>query len=100
MRAEEGVVIVRCDEEMDRAGLEEWVWIEHAAGERVESVTSVSGREIRFRPARAFAPGTYGVRADERLEDLAGNSFKGLFESRAGEAAPPSGATRRSFTIP
>jgi hypothetical protein len=49
-----------------------------------------------FTPAPAWRAGTYSVRVDATLEDLAGNSVARVFDADRGRGAPPAEDTERA----
>jgi Bacterial Ig-like domain len=49
-----------------------------------------------FTPASAWHAGTYSVRVDAALEDLAGNNVARLFDADRARGAPPAAGTERS----
>ncbi len=67
--------VLEMDEWLDQAGLEEFVTVDGRAPRRV------AGRQLEFE----LGPGEHRLVVDARLEDLAGNSFRRRFETRAGE---------------
>lgn len=84
------------DDWMDQAGLEDWVQVPGVQGR-----WEIIGRKLIFIPQNPFAPGTYSLVVDARLEDVCGNSFQRAFETRPDAPAPESlpQTVTRTFTI-
>ncbi len=85
IRAGRDRVEIDCDEWLDQAGLEEFVWIDGVPGRR-----RVEGRRLTIWPDAPLAPGPRRLSVDARLEDLAGNNFIKPFETPSGSAPLPS----------
>ena len=75
-------VMVRIDEQVDRALLRRLLTIVDDRGETITGYAEVSqgAREWMFVPDTEWKSGEYAVRADVRLEDRAGNRLDGLFD--------------------
>jgi hypothetical protein len=73
---------VAFDEPLDHALLHRLLWIEDAAGGAVAGAidTADGERAWSFVPAAPWGVGTYALRVDRRLEDLAGNRVGRPFE--------------------
>lgn len=73
---------VRAPEPLDHALAERMIGVRDAAGARVPVVARLGegDRVIRLTPERAWQAGDYRVELDAELEDLAGNSFRRLFD--------------------
>ena len=67
---------------MDHALLGRMLWVVDARGGKVPGKIAVEEKETvwRFTPARAWAPGSYHLEADTRLEDRSGNGIGRPFE--------------------
>lgn len=77
-----GPLIIRLAEPLDRALLESTVWVEDAAGRRVEAATTVGGGErvVTIEPRAPWRAGRYRLVVDTRLEDVCGNRVGEPFE--------------------
>ena len=88
-------LVVEFDRPLDRAILEHSLWVCEAAGEPLRGRTSVGAgeRSWRFEPQRPWSrQNSYALVIDPRLEDLAGNSLRRIFDrdlSRAEDDPPP-----------
>ena len=67
---------------MDQALAERLIWVETAAGKRVDGTSTLTEHEHRweFLPDVNWSAGNYRVAIDSTLEDLAGNSVARPFE--------------------
>jgi hypothetical protein len=67
---------------MDSALLQRMVWIADSGGKKIAGTISLDRQETvwRFTPAEPWQAGKYQLLADNRLEDLAGNSLGKPFE--------------------
>lgn len=92
-------LLVRFDESLDPAMLASALSV-HRGSESVPLQIEVDGLNWRAIPAQPWVTGSYELRADPNLEDLAGNNLKKLFEVDLAEApAMQSIITARSFEI-
>ena len=97
-------LVVEFDRPLDRAILDHSLWVCEAAGEPLRGRTSVGAgeRSWRFEPQRPWRrQNSYALVIDPRLEDLAGNSLRRIFDrdlSRAEDDPPPALATEVAFT--
>jgi hypothetical protein len=94
--APEASLLVTLPEPLDEGLLHRLLWVESAAGERIEGSIEVGPGETlwRFRPSRPWRPGAYALRVHPALEDRAGNRFDRLFDrSWPGSAAPAESPT-------
>ncbi len=75
-------LVVTFPESMDHALALRMIWIEDERGERVDCKSELSDREtvLTLTPEKPWKSGRYHLVADNRLEDLAGNSLGRLFE--------------------
>lgn len=80
--------VLEVDEWIDHAGLEDWVRVDGQTPRRVK------GRRLEF----DLGSGPHTVRVDARLEDVAGNSFRRRFETRAGEPELELDTVERRFS--
>lgn len=73
---------VRFRKPLDHALLQRMLWVSDAHGRKVTGVVAVSDGETRwqFTPRVPWQAATYYLKADTRLEDLAGNSIGRPFE--------------------
>ena len=67
---------------MDSALLQRVVWVVDSSGKKVSGTIGLDREETvwRFTPTEAWQAGEYQLAADNRLEDLAGNSLGKPFE--------------------
>lgn len=89
---------------LDHALLQRLLWVESAAGERVEGEVRVEDSERRWSllPDKDWSPGTYQLVIRSTLEDLAGNGIDKPFEVDLFEQVRTrvdSKLVRREFTI-
>ena len=89
---------------LDHALLQRLLWVESAAGERVEGAVRVEDSERRWslRPDKDWSPGTYQLVIRSTLEDLAGNGVDKPFEVDLFEqvrSRVDSRLVRREFTV-
>jgi hypothetical protein len=91
---------VDLDEPLDRALLLRLVRVTNAEGAEVPGASSVSSNETRFvfAPDRPWLPGSYRLRVDSEIEDLAGNKPGRLFDEPAGRESNPN-AVELSFEV-
>jgi hypothetical protein len=75
-------LILRLAKPLDRALLARMVWVEDAAGNRVDGTLTVGGGErvVTFAPANPWRRGEYKLVVDTRLEDVCGNRVGEPFE--------------------
>jgi hypothetical protein len=84
-------VLLHFGETMDHALLMDFIDVVRADGTLVSGMptTEAAEREWRFHPATPWQPGSYLIRVDRRIEDLAGNNVERLFDvdlTQPGEA--------------
>jgi hypothetical protein len=81
-RGGDAPLILRLAKPLDRALLARMVWVEDAAGNRVEGTLTVGGGErvLTFAPAKPWRRGEYKLVVDTRLEDVCGNRVGQPFE--------------------
>jgi hypothetical protein len=67
---------------MDSALLQRMLWIADSSGKKIAGTISLGRQETvwRFTPDQPWQAGEYQLSADNRLEDLAGNSLGKPFE--------------------
>ena len=85
-------------EPYERALMQRMIVVENAAGNPIDGVVSITRGETRweFIPEMPWRPGSYSIRINRGLEDLAGNTFDRLFEeSTPGRDAPDTPITIR-----
>ena len=77
-----GAIEVEFGEPLDRALVERVVWVASSRGERLDGRVEVDREEMRWRfwPQDAWEAGSYWVRVEKILEDLAGNTVGKRFE--------------------
>lgn len=75
-------LVVQFDEPLDHGLLQRMIWVVDDQQRTVDGERAVLERETvwRFIPDTPWKPGTYRLRLDTRLEDLAGNSIARPFE--------------------
>ena len=75
-------VLLHFGESMDHALLMDFIDVVRADSTLVSGMptTEAAEREWRFHPAAPWQPGSYLIRVDRRLEDLAGNNLERLFD--------------------
>jgi len=91
-------------EALDRALLHRMLAVESQAGAPIAGeITVASGeREWTFLPSSPWSSGSYTIRVDPDLEDLAGNSLERLFDEPLVEdqvGRPALGPVRLAFTV-
>lgn len=101
-----GVLVLSFPEPLDHALLQRLLVVVDGEGHRLEDNVTVDDRERRwsFRPADPWRPGSYEIRVDAALEDLAGNSLRRSFETAIVGAPAPAPAeepvVRLPFAVP
>jgi len=80
--AQDARLMLRLPEPLDRALMERMIQVQDATGALLEGDVEVQPgqRFWSFHPAAAWVPGSYAVRVDPQIEDLAGNSLERLFD--------------------
>ncbi len=80
--AADAEVVLTLHESLDHALLERLITVESSDGHRIEGSAVVSDGDRRwgFAPAAPWSSGSYVVRVEPALEDLAGNSLSRLFD--------------------
>lgn len=91
-------------EALDRALLHRMLTVETEAGAPIVGAITVARgeREWVFAPTSPWLPGSYTIRVDPDLEDLAGNSLERLFDEPLIEdqvGRPSLGPVRLGFTV-
>lgn len=92
------------NEPLDRALLEDMLVVLDSRGEPVEGQITIAGAETRwvFRPRQPWGRGGYAVRVSTKLEDLAGNNLRRLFDedvTHPSDHSPPPEWIDLPFTI-
>jgi hypothetical protein len=96
-------LVVEFDRPLDRAILEHSLWVHEVAAEPLHGRTTVGAgeRSWRFEPQRPWGQNFYALTIDPRLEDLAGNSLRRVFDRdlcRAEDDPPAAIPTEVAFT--
>lgn len=67
---------------IDHALAQRYFWVTDAKGNEVTGTLTTANNEkrVHFTPAQKWQPGKYMLNIDTRLEDLAGNSIRQLFD--------------------
>lgn len=81
-RGGDAPLIVRLAKPLDHALLGRMIWVEDAAGTKIDGTVTVGGGErvVTFAPAKPWARGGYKLVVDTRLEDVCGNRVGEPFE--------------------
>ncbi len=96
---------LRLSERLDHALLLGCLTVVDSEGVAVEGTVEIPAGETSwlFRPRAPWRAGSYTLRIETRLEDLAGNSLRRPFETpvavEAGEQDPSSGVVELPFTV-
>ena len=73
---------IHVDSRMDHALVQRYIFIKHKSKGEVNGTFSLNkdDQTIQFTPASPWLPGNYVIHIDTRLEDLAGNNLRQLFD--------------------
>ena len=84
-------LVIELDESLDQAMLHQVIKIIGPDGQRLKGTIRVTANEKiwQFKPARAWATGSYNLEVASRLEDLAGNTIDRRFDFESAQRAEP-----------
>ena len=83
-----GALILNFPEPLDHALLQRMLFITNSNNELIMGEIQISNLERKwtFKPAKPWSPGTYLIKVDTGLEDLAGNNLQGVFDREISNA--------------